>query len=175
MILLHPRHLDRHYPDERSGEVMRRTVEFFEAKGLQKVKEDDRAAVWYRDFLEFARQERLFATMCTPAGYGASDCRWDTWRICEFAEILGFYGLPYWYTWQVSVLGLGPIWMSHNEAVKQEAGRPSLLNRLGSAALLHPKRTATGSLTSGADTTTVLPSIRAWASTNTLSRPAIWK
>ena len=123
MILLHPRHLDRHYPDERSAEIMRKTVEFFEAKGLQKVKEDDRAAVWYRDFLEFARQERLFATMCTPAGYGAPDCRWDTWRICEFAEILGFYGLPYWYTWQVSVLGLGPIWMSHNEAVKQEAGR----------------------------------------------------
>ena len=123
MILLNPRHLDRRYPDERSAEVMRRTVEFFEAKGLAKVKEDDRAAVWYRDFLEFARQERLFATMCTPAGYGAPDCRWDTWRICEFAEILGFYGLPYWYTWQVSVLGLGPIWMSGNEAVKHEAGR----------------------------------------------------
>jgi len=123
MILLHPRRLDRHYPDERSAEVMRKTVEFFEAKGLQKVKEDDRAAVWYQDFLDFARRERLFATMCTPAGYGAPDCRWDTWRICEFAEILGFYGLPYWYTWQVSVLGLGPIWMSHNEAVKQEAGR----------------------------------------------------
>ena len=34
------------------------------------------------------------------------------------AEILGFYGLPYWYTWQVTVLGLGPIWMSDNEAVK---------------------------------------------------------
>ena len=123
MILLNPRHLDRHYPDERSAEVMRRTVSFFEAKGLAKVKEDDRAAVWYRDFLDFARQERLFPTMCTPAGYGAPDCRWDTWRICEFAEILGFYGLPYWYTWQVSVLGLGPIWMSDNEAVKQEAAR----------------------------------------------------
>jgi len=123
MILLNPRRLDRHYPDERSAEVMRRTVEFFEAKGLAQVKEDDRAAVWYRDFLDFARQERLFATMCTPAGYGAPDCRWDTWRICEFAEILGFYGLPYWYTWQVSVLGLGPIWMSRNEAVKQETGR----------------------------------------------------
>jgi len=123
MILLHPRHLDRHYPDERSAEVMRRTVEFFEAKGLKQVKEDDRAAVWYRDFLEFAHKERLFATMCTPAGYGAPDCRWDTWRICGFAEILGFYGLPYWYTWQVSVLGLGPIWMSPNEAVKQRAGR----------------------------------------------------
>jgi acyl-CoA dehydrogenase len=52
-----------------------------------------------------------------------ADARWDTWRICEFAEILGFYGLQYWYTWQVSVLGLGPIWMSDNEAVKQRAAR----------------------------------------------------
>jgi len=123
MVLLNPLRLDRPYPDERSAEVMRRTVEFFEAKGLAQVKEDDRAAVWYRDFLEFAREERLFATMCTRAGYGAPDGRWDTWRICEFAEILGFYGLPYWYTWQVSVLGLGPIWMSGNEAVKQETAR----------------------------------------------------
>jgi len=53
--------------------------------------------------------------MCTPAGEGATDGSWDTWRICEFAEILGFYGLQYWYTWQVSVLGLGPIWMSGNK------------------------------------------------------------
>ena len=49
---------------------------------------------------------------------GRPDARWDTWRICEFAEILGFYGLQYWYTWQVSVLGLGPIWMSDNEALR---------------------------------------------------------
>ena len=61
--------------------------------------------------------------MLTPAGYGAPDARWDTWRICEFAEILGFYGLAYWYTWQVSVLGLGPIWMSRNEELKQRAAR----------------------------------------------------
>src|SRR5204863_9161340 len=56
-------------------------------------------------------------------GYGAPDSRWDTWRICEFAEILGFYGLQYWYTWQVSVLGLGPIWMSANEEIKQRTAR----------------------------------------------------
>ena len=123
MILLQPKKHDRKYPDERSREVMLKTIEFFERKGKQRLKEDDHAAVWYADFLEFVRKERIFATMCTPAGYGADDCRWDTWRICEFAEILGFYGLPYWYTWQVSVLGLGPIWMSANEARKRETAR----------------------------------------------------
>jgi acyl-CoA dehydrogenase len=61
--------------------------------------------------------------MCTPAGEGAADARWDTWRICEFAEILGFYGLQYWYTWQVSVLGLGPIWMSENRELRARAAR----------------------------------------------------
>ena len=98
---------------------MRKTIEFFERKGKRRLKEDDHARVWYADFLDFVKRERIFATMCTPAGYGAADSRWDTWRICEFAEILGFYGLQYWYTWQVSVLGLGPIWMSRNEEVKR--------------------------------------------------------
>jgi acyl-CoA dehydrogenase len=120
MILLQPKKHDRKYPDERSREVMKKTIEFFESKGKQRLKEDDHAAVWYEDFLDFVRRERIFATMCTPAGYGAEDARWDTWRICEFAEILAFYGLQYWYTWQVTVLGLGPIWMSGNEAIKRK-------------------------------------------------------
>ena len=123
MVLLDPRNLDRFYPDERSREVMRKTVEFFEAKGKRRLKEDDRAHTWYADFLDFVKKEGVFATTLTPAGYGAADSRWDTWRICEFAEILGFYGLHYWYTWQVSVLGLGPIWMSDNEALKERTAK----------------------------------------------------
>jgi acyl-CoA dehydrogenase len=31
-------------------------------------------------------------------------------------KITGFYGLPYWYTRQVTILGLGPIWQSDNAA-----------------------------------------------------------
>ncbi len=123
MILLDPKNHDRHYPDEVSREVMRKTIAFFEEKGKRALKRDDRDRVWYADFLEFVRKERIFATMCTPAGYGGQDSRWDTWRICEFAEILGFYGLHYWYTWQVSVLGLGPIWMSDNEAIKDRTAK----------------------------------------------------
>ena len=121
MFLLHPSHRDRPYPDARSDQVMRKTIDFFESKGLASIKEDDHAAAWYQDFVDFLGEERIFATMCTPAQYGGDDTRWDTWRNCEFAEILGFYGLPYWYTWQVSVLGLGPVWMSDNEALKEKA------------------------------------------------------
>src|SRR5579871_5387846 len=53
------------------------------------------------------------------------------------------------------------------------AGSPSLFDRFGSAIWLQPKRTATGFVTASADTTTVLPSISALASTNFLSSPAI--
>jgi acyl-CoA dehydrogenase len=122
MILLNPHTPDRYYPDKRSRQLMLHTIDFFEQKGKRSIKEDDRNRTWYGDFLEFQKQERAFATLLTPTQYGFDpDCRWDTWRNCEFNEILGFYGLAYWYTWQVSILGLGPVWMSPNEALKRRA------------------------------------------------------
>jgi acyl-CoA dehydrogenase len=103
---------------------MLKTIEFFENKGKAKIKDDDRNRVWYSDFLEFQKEHKLFAQLLTPAQYGEDEnYRWDTWRICEFNEILGFYGLSYWYTWQVSILGLGPIWMSKNEKAKEKAAK----------------------------------------------------
>jgi acyl-CoA dehydrogenase len=123
MILLNPQHHSRPYADDRSVEVMRKTITFFETKGKEKLLADYYNRVWYRDFLDFVKANRIFATMCTPAGEGAPDGRWDTWRISEFAEILGFYGLQYWYTWQVSVLGLGPIWMSKNQAIRKRTAQ----------------------------------------------------
>ncbi|MBM3123206.1 MAG: acyl-CoA dehydrogenase, partial [Chloroflexi bacterium] len=116
-------HPDRFYPDERSRQIMQATIAWFEARGLKQIKQDDYDRTWYADFLEFQKRERLFATLLTPPAYGAADCRWDTWRNCEFNEILAFYGLAYWYTWQVSILGLGPIWQSPNEELKRKAAR----------------------------------------------------
>jgi acyl-CoA dehydrogenase len=121
MILLNPKRHSRPYADARSAEVMKETIAFFEAKGKEKLLADYYARGWYDDFLDHVKAHRIFATMCTPAGEGVPDGRWDTWRICELAEILGFYGLQYWYTWQVSVLGLGPIWMSANASLRKRA------------------------------------------------------
>ena len=123
MLLLNPQQRTHTQPDGRSEEIMRRTIEFFEARGKERLKADDHARAWYGEFLDFVREERIFATLLTPAGDSASDGRWDTSRLCEFAEILGFYGLPYWYTWQVTILGLGPIWMSHNEQARERAAQ----------------------------------------------------
>ncbi len=123
MLLLNPNKHVRHYSDERSREIMIKTIKFFENKGKVKLKEDDRNRVWYDDFLEFVKENKLFYELLTPSEYGAKGCRWDTWRNCEFNEILAFYGLHYWYTWQVSILGLGPIWMSQNIGEKQRAAK----------------------------------------------------
>lgn len=123
MILLNPKKHEREYPDEKSRQIMLKTIDFFENKGRGKIKKDDQERVWYSDFLEFEKKEGIFASLLTPASYGSEDCRWDTWRNCEFNEILAFYGLAYWYTWQVSILGLGPIWMSDNEEVKRNTAR----------------------------------------------------
>lgn len=114
MDLLNPKKTEFKHLDEKSRNIMKRTIAFFEKKGKNKLKEDDRNQTWYADFLEFQKSEKIFATLMTPSGYGENDSRWDTTRICDFNEIAGFYGLCYWYTWQVSMLGLGPIWNSKN-------------------------------------------------------------
>ncbi|KZS68941.1 acyl-CoA dehydrogenase [Mycobacterium kansasii] len=120
-MLLNPNRLQRKYPDQRSAEIMQATVDFFESRGKARLKHDDHERVWYSDFLDHIGRERIFASLLTPSEYGADDCRWDTYRISEFAEIVGFYGLSYWYPFQVTALGLGPIWMSDNEDAKRKA------------------------------------------------------
>lgn len=39
------------------------------------------------------------------------------------SEILGFYSLHFWYTWQVSILGLGPLYMTKNEKLKKKTAK----------------------------------------------------
>lgn len=123
MLLLNPKNYHPVCPDPESHELMKKTIEFFEDKGKKKLKQDDHNRVWYSDFLNFQKKEKLFANLLTPAHVGESNSRWDTWRICQLNEILGFYGLPYWYTWQVTILGLGPIWMSKNELAKKRTAQ----------------------------------------------------
>lgn len=124
-MLFNPKNEKFEHLDKRSKEIMLKTVEFFENKGKTKLKKDDHKCVWYEDFLNFVKENMIFATLLTPSEYGDDnpDIRWDTARNCDFNEILGFYGLPYWYTWQVTILGLGPIWMSQNEEIKKKTAK----------------------------------------------------
>ena len=121
MILMNPKKYQTEYPDERSREIMLKTIDFFESRGRGQLKKDDHERAWYQEFLDFQKDEKVFSDLLTPTPYALGpNARWDTWRNCGFNEITSFYGLNYWYTWQVSILGLGPIWMGQNEAVKKK-------------------------------------------------------
>ena len=121
--LLNPSHFDGAGFDEATRNLFTATIRWFEDRGMGRLTADDQAAEWYEDFVGFLRHERAFAILLTPvrdAG-GDPDKRWDTSRNAVFNEILGFYGLEYWYAWQVSILGLGPIWQSENELARAKA------------------------------------------------------
>ena len=124
-MIFHPRKPFSEGLDEHSRRLMQATIAFFENKGLARIKQDDHERHWYDDFLDFNRQQGLFATLLTPPAYAPDnpEARWDSYRNCALNEILGFYGLAYWYAWQVSILGLGPIWMSPNETIKRLTGK----------------------------------------------------
>jgi acyl-CoA dehydrogenase len=130
-VLLNPRNAAFDELDARSRQIMRRTIDFFETKGKQRLKQEDHERLWYQDFLDFMRREQLMATLLTPPALagGNADARWDTFRNCAFNELLAFYSLSHWYAWQVSVLGLGPIWMSANAA--QQVRSAALLREGG--------------------------------------------
>ncbi|MFD7033911.1 acyl-CoA dehydrogenase family protein [Streptomyces sp. NPDC059917] len=121
-LLFNPRTYDPAHFDPETRRLLRATVDWFEARGKRRLIEDYRSRAWLGDFLAFAAEEGLFATFLTPAAAaGKPDQRWDTARIAALNEILGFYGLDYWYAWQVTILGLGPVWQSDNAAARDRA------------------------------------------------------
>jgi acyl-CoA dehydrogenase len=124
-MLLNPKKEKFEHLDPRSREIMLKTIEFFENKGKQQLKKCSHEYIWYDDFLQFIKENKIFSTLLTPDKYadGDPDTRWDTFRNCDFNEILGFYNLSHWYTWQVSILGLGPIFMGYNEEVKKKTAQ----------------------------------------------------
>ncbi|WP_331751752.1 acyl-CoA/acyl-ACP dehydrogenase (plasmid) [Streptomyces sp. NBC_00723] len=124
--LFNPRTYDPAHFDSETRRLLRATVDWFEVRGKRQLIEDYRTRAWLGDFLAFAAKENLFATFLTPssaAGAGEADKRWDTARIAALNEILGFYGLDYWYAWQVTILGLGPVWQSDNAAARDRAAQ----------------------------------------------------
>jgi acyl-CoA dehydrogenase len=123
--LLQPKKYKSLIADEGSRAIMNKTIAFFEKMGKARILDDYNKKVWYSEFVEFIGKEQIFAKLLTPKEYagGDPDCRWDTARNSEYAELLAFYGLGYWYCFQVTILGLGPIWMSQNEKAKEKAAR----------------------------------------------------
>jgi acyl-CoA dehydrogenase len=123
-LLFNPSTYDPKSFDEDTRTQLLALVDFFENKGLARNKEECYSGEWYTDFLALIAEKKIFAAFGTPAEVGAlvgdDSARWDLARINELNEILGFYSLAHWYAWQVSVLGLGPVWLSSNEQARKQ-------------------------------------------------------
>ena len=123
-LLFNPRTYDPSSFDQATREQLLALIDFFETKGLARNKEEYYSGEWYSDFLALVADKRIFADFATPAEIGqlvgSGDARWDLARINELNEILGFYSLAHWYAWQVSVLGLGPVWLSGNDDARAQ-------------------------------------------------------
>jgi acyl-CoA dehydrogenase len=122
-LLFDPNTYDPSHFDPETRRQLRAVIDWFESRGKVKLLRDDLEAAWVSDFLDFIKQEKIFATFLTPSEYGGGDAnkRWDTSRNAALSEIFGFYGLSYWYAEQVTILGLGPIWQSDNIKAKERA------------------------------------------------------
>jgi acyl-CoA dehydrogenase len=122
-LLLDPNDYDPSHFDRETKRQLRAVIDWFEGRGKVRLLRDDLEAAWVSDFLDFIKQEKIFATFLTPSEYGGGDSnkRWDTSRNAALSEIFGFYGLSYWYAEQVTILGLGPIWQSDNIKAKERA------------------------------------------------------
>ncbi|TGD89197.1 acyl-CoA dehydrogenase [Mycolicibacterium sp. CH28] len=122
-LLFNPNTYDPQQFDPGTRRQLKALIDWFEERGKARLLRDDLDAVWVSDFLDFIKRERIFATFLTPSEFGLGDDnkRWDTSRNAALSEILGFYGLAYWYAEQVTILGLGPIWQSDNIKARERA------------------------------------------------------
>ena len=119
-MLFNPYNVPKTMNDQVSQKIYEKTVQFFENKGLAKIKQDDREGVWYQDFLDHVCNHQVFYKLLGLPDESNQEGRFDMWRNLKMNEVFGYYGLSYWYTWQVTILGLGPIWMSKNKKAQHK-------------------------------------------------------
>lgn len=125
MTLFNPNETDFAEFDPATRHIFNATIAFFEGRGKEWLLQQDRDRVWVDEFLDFQKEEMIFATLLTPSELADGDPhkRWDEARVAKYSQILGFYGMSYWYVWQVTILGLGPIWQSSNASIKRKAAQ----------------------------------------------------
>src|SRR3954469_23791924 len=59
-VLFNPATYDGEGLDPEAKRLMLATIEFFESRGKGVLKEHDREHIWYADFLEFVKENRVF-------------------------------------------------------------------------------------------------------------------
>jgi acyl-CoA dehydrogenase len=95
--------------------------DFFERKGLEQLKKEDREETWYADFLEHVKENGIYARLLSPKKYSSRGHQFDFLSLCRFLETFAYFSPAHAYSFQVSFLGIFPILMSQNEELKKEA------------------------------------------------------
>jgi acyl-CoA dehydrogenase len=99
----------------------RALVEFFQAKGLAALKEEDRQERWYDDWITFQARQHIYARLLSPQRYSSVGGQLDLLRLTRFLELFGYCSPAHGYSLQVTFLGLFAILMGNNETLKREA------------------------------------------------------
>jgi acyl-CoA dehydrogenase len=96
-------------------------AQFFDAKSLATLKQEDRTATWYADWLDHQAQHRIYASVLAPSQYSAMAFRFDLLRYARFLEVFAYFSPAHGYSLQVTSLGLFAILMGDQPALKREA------------------------------------------------------
>jgi acyl-CoA dehydrogenase len=100
---------------------IQKLVQFFGAKGLAALKDEDQREKWYDDWLAYQAQHHLYADLLAPRQYSTRGGELNLLRLTRFFEVFGYCSPSHGYSFQVTFLGLFSILMGANSAVKTEA------------------------------------------------------
>ena len=101
--------------------AVKRLIEFFEHKGLATLKQEDQREGWYEDWIQYQAKHRIYASKLSPQKYSSLGHQFDLLKLARFLEVFAYFSPAHGYSLHVSFLGLFPILMSDNEALKKEA------------------------------------------------------
>jgi acyl-CoA dehydrogenase len=99
----------------------RTLLEFFQAKGLAALKDEDRHERWYDDWIACQARNQVYARLLSPQRYSSIGGQLDLLRLTRFLELFGYFSPAHGYSLQVTFLGFFAILMGQNDALKREA------------------------------------------------------
>jgi len=104
-----------------SDPAIQKLVEFFQAKGLLAIKEEDRRESWYSDWLTYQAAHKLYASLLSPARFSTIGASFDVLKLVRFLEVFAYFSPAHGYSLQVTFLGLSAILAGENETLKKQA------------------------------------------------------
>jgi acyl-CoA dehydrogenase len=101
--------------------TIKHLIDFFQAKGVAAIKDEDRGEQWYDDWLAYQKQHHLYASVLASKDDSDAAADFDLLRFARFIEVFGYFSPAHAYSLQVSYLALFAIRLGTNDAIKREA------------------------------------------------------